>query len=103
PFLQGLQGCANRAGVSAHLLPGLGNVTFDLVSLGDATDQVRAFYSQGMVLQYGFNFPEAIHAFYRAASLDEGAAMPYWGIALSASSNINSAATNGCNRLAYRA
>jgi tetratricopeptide (TPR) repeat protein len=56
-----------------------------------------------MVLQYGFNFPEAIHAFYRASSLDEGAAMPYWGIALSASSNINSAATNGCNRLAYRA
>src|SRR3954469_22162166 len=86
-----------------HLPSGLGGVLYPLVTLGDATAEAQVFYSQGMILQYGFNFPEAIHAFNKAARLDEGAAMPYWGIALSASSNINSNATNGCNRLAYRA
>jgi hypothetical protein len=104
PFLAVLHECVNRTDPrDTHLLSGLGGVQHPLVTLGDATGEVPAFYSQGMILQYGFNFPEAIHAFHKAASLDEGAAMPYWGIALSASSNINSNATNGCNRLAYRA
>jgi tetratricopeptide (TPR) repeat protein len=104
PFLIVLHECVNRTDPrDTHLLSGLGGVQYPLVTLGDATAEAQAFYSQGMILQYGFNFPEAIHAFNKAASLDEGAAMPYWGIALSASSNINSNATNGCNRLAYRA
>lgn len=104
PFLETLYGCANRVPTSqTHLLSGLGDANYPLVTLGETADQVRAYYSQGMVLQYGFNFPAAIHTFYRAATLDPGAAMPYWGIALAATSNINSAATNGCNRLAYRA
>jgi tetratricopeptide (TPR) repeat protein len=104
PFAETLQRCINRLPTSSiHLLAGLGGDSYPLVTLGPATDQVKALFSQGMTLQYGFNFPAAIHAFYRAATLDEGAAMPYWGIALSASSNINSEATNGCNRLAYRA
>src|SRR4051794_28528216 len=104
PFLAVLHECVNRTDPrDTHVLSGLGGVLYPLVTLGDATAEAQAFYSQGMILQYGFNFPEAIHAFHKAASLDEGAAMPYWGIALSASSNINSNATNGCNRLAYRA
>jgi hypothetical protein len=104
PFEQTLQGCVNRAPTrDVHLLSGLGGASYPLVTLGPAAEQVKAFYSQGVTLQYGFNFPAAIHAFYRAATLDEGASMPYWGIALSASSNINSQATQGCNRLAYRA
>jgi tetratricopeptide (TPR) repeat protein len=104
PFAETLQRCVNRRPTgSIHLLSGLGGDSYPLVTLGPATDRVKAFYSQGMTLQYGFNFPAAIHAFYRAATVDEHAAMPYWGIALSASSNINSEATNGCNRLAYRA
>lgn len=104
PFAETLQRCVNRlpAGV-VHLLSGLGGDAYPLVTLGPGADQATAFYSQGMTLQYGFNFPAAIHAFYRATASDAEAAMPYWGIALSASSNINSEATNGCNRLAYRA
>ncbi len=86
------------------LLAGLGDSKYPLVSLVDVSKQshsVEAFYSQGMILQYGFNFPRAIRSFYKALKLDESAAMAYWGVALSANSNINSAATSGCDRLAY--
>jgi len=85
----------------AQLLSGLGGTRYPMVALKDA-DKVEAFYSQGIALQYGFNFSEAIRTFYQASRADEGSAMPYWGIALSANSNINSDATAGCDRLAYR-
>lgn len=83
-----------------HLLSGLGGTRYDLVAVGDA-ERIQAFYSQGMALQYGFNFSEAIRAFYQAYQLDKGSAMPLWGIALSASSNINTDATQGCDQLAF--
>lgn len=86
-----------------RLQSGLGDARFPLVALGPNAEQVELFYSQGFTLQYGFNFPDAIQAFHKAISLDSGVAMPYWGIALSANSNINSDATHGCNRLSYRA
>jgi len=82
-----------------HLLSGLGGERYDLVAVGD-TARIQAFYSQGMALQYGFNFSEAIRAFYQAYQLDKASAMPLWGIALSASSNINTDATQGCDQLA---
>lgn len=85
-----------------QLLSGLGGTRYDLVAVGDS-DKIQAFYSQGMALQYGFNFSEAIRAFYQAYQLDKGSAMPLWGIALSASSNINTDATEGCDKLAYLA
>ncbi len=98
-----------------RLLAGLGDHVYPLVSLVDkAADKVdtlsrltdgskpvESYYSQGMVLQYGFNFPRAIRSFYKATGWDNRAAMAYWGIALSANTNINSKATNGCDRLAY--
>lgn len=80
---------------------GLGDDVYPLVTLGENAEQVKKFYSQGFTLQYSFNFPDAIRAFHKAIELDPGAAMPYWGIALSANSNINSTATNGCARLSY--
>ncbi len=82
-----------------HLLSGLGGARYDLVAAKNA-EQVQAFYSQGMALQYGFNFGEAIRAFHQAYQLDDGSAMPLWGVALSASSNINTDATQGCDQLA---
>lgn len=85
------------------LQSGLGDVRYPLVALGPATERVRRFYSQGFTLFYGFNFPDAIQSFHRARSLDPGAPMPYWGIGVSANANINSTATQGCNRLSYRA
>ncbi|TVT86122.1 hypothetical protein [Pseudomonas sp. H3(2019)] len=102
PYLEVLHQCVSQQDTdNAHLLSGLGGTRYPLVSLKDA-DQVEAFYSQGIALQYGFNFSEAIRALYQASRFDEGAAMPYWGIALSANSNINSDATTDCDRLAYR-
>lgn len=86
----------------AELLSGLGGTRYALVAMNQP-EQVQAFYSQGMALQYGFNFSEAIRAFHQASQFDNGSAMPYWGIALSANSNINSDATRGCNILAYKA
>jgi len=101
PYLQVLHQCVSTQDTEAdQLLSGLGT-RYGLVSLKQA-EQVQAFYSQGMALQYGFNFSAAIRAFYQASRFDEGSAMPYWGIALSANSNINSVATTGCNQLAYR-
>lgn len=102
PYLQVLHQCVSPQDTEAdQLLSGLGGTRYELVSLKQAK-QVQAFYSQGMALQYGFNFSAAIRAFYQASRFDEGSAMPYWGIALSANSNINSVATTGCNQLAYR-
>ncbi|MCU1720343.1 hypothetical protein [Pseudomonas sp. 5P_5.1_Bac1] len=97
---QALQQCVSAADTDKdHLLSGLGGARYDLVAVKDA-EQVQAFYSQGMALQYGFNFGEAIRAFYQAYQLDNGSAMPLWGVALSASSNINTDATQGCDQLA---
>jgi len=102
PYLEVLRQCVSQKDTEqGQLLSGLGGTRYPMVSLKDA-DQVEAFYSQGMALQYGFNFSEAIRAFYQASRFDEGSAMPYWGIALSANSNINSDATPGCDQLAYR-
>lgn len=102
PYLQVLHQCVSPQDTEGdQLLSGLGGTRYPLVSLKQP-EQVQAFYSQGMALQYGFNFSAAIRAFYQASRFDEGSAMPYWGIALSANSNINSVATKGCNQLAYR-
>ena len=102
PYLEVLHQCVSpRDTEKDHLLSGLGGTRYPLVSLKQPL-QVEAFYSQGIALQYGFNFSEAMRAFYQASRFDEDAAMPYWGIALSANSNINSDATDGCDRLAYR-
>lgn len=98
-----LQKCVSTQDTQpAQLLSGLGGSRYPLVAMSEP-EQVQAFYSQGMALQYGFNFSEAIRAFYQASRFDEGSAMPYWGIAVSANSNINSVATADCDSLAYRA
>ncbi|NNJ16218.1 hypothetical protein CSV86_013820 [Pseudomonas putida CSV86] len=103
PLQQALELCVSSKDTRQdHLLSGLGGTRYDLVSVGD-NEKIQAFYSQGMALQYGFNFSEAIRAFYQAYVLDEKSAMPLWGIALSASSNINTDATEGCDQLAYLA
>ncbi|MCQ9425726.1 hypothetical protein NRB16_19620 [Pseudomonas sp. LJDD11] len=98
-----LAGCVNPKDLQkSYLLSGLGGTRYPLVTATEG-ERVGAFYSQGMALQYGFNFAEATRAFYQASLLDKGSVMPYWGIALSANSNINSNATGGCNLLAWRA
>jgi len=54
------------------------------------SDQAKAYFDQGLRLQYAFNHPEAIRAYEQALEFDPGCAMCWWGIALAAGPNINS-------------
>lgn len=51
--------------------------------------QAQAYFTQGLILTYGFNHAEAISAFEEAARLDPSCAMCYWGKAYALGPNIN--------------
>lgn len=51
--------------------------------------EAQKFFDQGLNFMYGFNHDEAVRAFQRAAELDPGCAMAYWGISLSVGKNYN--------------
>jgi tetratricopeptide (TPR) repeat protein len=51
--------------------------------------EAQKFFDQGFAFVYAFNHDEAIRSFKRAAELDPGLAMAYWGIALALGPNIN--------------
>ena len=51
--------------------------------------EAQAFFDQGLTMVYGFNRPEAVRSFRRAAELDPKAAMPHWGIALASGQHVN--------------
>jgi tetratricopeptide (TPR) repeat protein len=69
------------------LFPGLGHHHH---AIKTRNPEAQKFFDQGLTLVYGFNHDEAIRSFRRAAELDPGAAMPFWGIAYALGSNINS-------------
>jgi len=56
-----------------------------------ATSNVEAqrYFDQGLALAYGFNRYEALRSFRKAAELDPGAAMAYWGMALAQGPYVN--------------
>src|SRR5579864_7287282 len=49
----------------------------------------QKFFDQGMTLLYGFNRYEALRSFTKATELDPGAAMAWWGVAMSLGPSIN--------------
>jgi hypothetical protein len=105
-----LNGCVDEAGLvqinAYRRLAGLGDTKYPIISLVDEEPDNRFtgdFYSQGMILQYGFNFPESIKSFLKVLTFDSNAALAYWGIALASSSNINSTATDDCDALSDEA
>lgn len=49
----------------------------------------QQYFDQGLRLVYGFNHAEAIRSFTRAADIDPGCAMCYWGIALAYGPHVN--------------
>ncbi|MDT8369013.1 MAG: tetratricopeptide repeat protein [Longimicrobiales bacterium] len=53
------------------------------------SDEARAYFDQGLRLQYAFNHPEAIRSYERALTADPDCAICWWGIALAAGPNIN--------------
>jgi tetratricopeptide (TPR) repeat protein len=54
-----------------------------------SSSQAQAFFDQGLRLDYGFNHDEATRSFARAAQLDPGCAMCFWGVALTLGPNYN--------------
>ncbi|MFY9550131.1 MAG: hypothetical protein WAU32_03185 [Thermoanaerobaculia bacterium] len=70
----------------ATLLSGMGAHTHPIAT---SSSEAQKFFDQGVVLMFGFNHEEAIHAFERSAGLDPKAAMPHWGKALALGANYN--------------
>jgi tetratricopeptide (TPR) repeat protein len=74
-----------------ELYPGLGNYHHPITT---NNPEAQTYFNQGLMLLYGFNHAEAARYFRRAAELDPGAAMPYWGLALSIGPNYNDTAVD---------
>ncbi|MFN7918294.1 MAG: hypothetical protein U0Q55_23330 [Vicinamibacterales bacterium] len=70
----------------ATLLAGIQGVNFPITT---RREEAQKFFNQGMALVYAFNHDEAIRSFRRAAEIDPGSPMPWWGIALAMGPNIN--------------
>ena len=70
----------------AMLLPGMGELQHPIST---TNPEAQKFFDQGLTLVFGFNRPEALRSFKRAAELDARAIMPHWGIALASGPHIN--------------
>ncbi len=75
------------APVGATLLEGLGDYTFPVSS---SHPEVQRWFDQGLMLTYGFNHDAAERSFMKAAELDPGCAMCWWGAALVLGPHVNS-------------
>ena len=53
------------------------------------SDGAQKFFDQGLALLYGFNRYESLRSFRKAAELDNGAAMAYWGMAMAQGPYVN--------------
>lgn len=73
-------------GRSIPLFPDLTASPFP-VSTGN--EQARRYFSQGLLMTYGFNHAGAVRSFRVAQRLDPGCAMCWWGEAVALGPNIN--------------
>ena len=71
---------------AAQLFDGLGG--FHRKVTTDSND-AQAYFDQGMRLLWAFNHDEATRSFAKAAQLDPGCAMCFWGVALTVGPNYN--------------
>lgn len=60
----------------------------------------QRYFDQGLVFMYGFNHDEAVRSFTRAAELDPGCAMAWWGVAYAQGPNYNDANMNQARMVA---
>lgn len=68
------------------LLDGLGDHHYPVTT---SSEQVQAYFDQGLRLYYAFNHAEAIRSFREAQRLDPSCAMCFWGESLAFGPNIN--------------
>jgi tetratricopeptide (TPR) repeat protein len=74
---------------AAKLFPDLGRFHRAATT---SSPEAQKYFDQGLLFCYGFNHEEAIRSFQKAAELDPGFAMAWWGAALAAGPNINNPA-----------
>lgn len=74
------------APVAAKLYSGLNGYTRRVTC---SSAEVQKWFDQGIQLLYGFNHDEAIRSFEKAAELDPGCAMAWWGVACARGIHIN--------------
>lgn len=68
------------------LYEGLGGLTRTVTT---TSPEAQRYFDQGLAFLYAFNHDEAIRAFRRAAELDPGCAMAWWGVAYANGPHIN--------------
>lgn len=93
--LVALAGCAAPSGHVDHLataapkaqrFDGMGAHTRVITT---SSPEAQAYFNEGLAWMYAFNHDEAIRSFARAAELDPGCAMAWWGIAVCEGPNYN--------------
>ncbi|MBM3739408.1 MAG: hypothetical protein FJW39_26865 [Acidobacteria bacterium] len=57
--------------------------------IATANPQAQRFFTQGLILLYGFNREEALRSFRQAAELDPKSPMPHWGAAMALGPHVN--------------
>ena len=74
--------------IGAHLLEGLGDHSFPVTT---EHPEVQRWFDQGLMLAYGFNHDAAERSFLKAAELDPGCAMCWWGASFVLGPHVNAA------------
>ncbi|HYL73161.1 MAG TPA: tetratricopeptide repeat protein [Bryobacteraceae bacterium] len=80
------QHAAAAAEKPVSLLPGLGTWRHPIAT---KNPEAQKYFDQGLILVYGFNRPEALRSFRKAAELDPQATMPWWGVAMALGPYLN--------------
>lgn len=88
------------SGKKAPMFKGLEGIDF---KISTASEEVQAYFNQGMMLSYAFNHAEAARSFYEAGRLDSTCAMAHWGYAYVLGPNYNAAMEDGNYPPAYEA
>lgn len=88
------------SGKKAPLFKDLGGVDF---RISTTNKEAQLYFSQGMMLAYGFNHAEAARSFYEATRLDSICAMAYWGFAYVLGPNYNGGMEEDNFQRAYEA
>lgn len=70
-------------------IPLYADLTKSPFPLSTANPKARDYFSQGLLLTYGFNHAGAVRSFREAQGLDPGCAMCWWGEAVALGPNIN--------------
>ncbi len=79
-------GPVGQAAAAIPLYPDLATHPFPVTT---SNSQARRYFSQGLLLTYGFNHAGAVRSFREAQRLDPGCALCWWGEAAALGPNIN--------------